>query len=110
MDFLSVFDGSSSAAPLLGHYSGAELPPPLTSSGRILRIQNNANTDQTPFGRSWLDHRTAALRRQFLSVQVQICTCCSRPMTTARLPGSERRSQSVASLWSTGSRRTSQRT
>ena len=37
VDFLSVFDGSSDAAPLLGHFSGAELPSPsvLTASGEL---------------------------------------------------------------------------
>ena len=36
VDFLSVFDGSSDTSPLLGRFSGAELPPSLTSSGEHL--------------------------------------------------------------------------
>ena len=33
VDFLNLFDGSSDAAPLLGRFSGAELPRTVTSSG-----------------------------------------------------------------------------
>ena len=38
VDFLAVFDGSSTAAPLLGRFSGSELPPTLTSSGSELYL------------------------------------------------------------------------
>ena len=38
VDFLAVFDGSSTAAPLLGRFSGSELPPTLTSSGSDLYL------------------------------------------------------------------------
>lgn len=38
VDFLSVFDGSSDAAPLLGRYSGAARPPTLTSSGKSVAV------------------------------------------------------------------------
>ena len=42
-DSLTVFDGRSSAAPLLGQFSGAELPPTLTSTGPNLYLEFTSN-------------------------------------------------------------------
>ena len=42
-DSLTVFDGRSSAAPLLGRFSGAELPPTLTSTGPNLYLEFTSN-------------------------------------------------------------------
>ena len=42
-DFMTVFDGRSSAAPQLGRFSGAELPPTLTSTGPDLYIEFTSN-------------------------------------------------------------------
>ena len=42
-DSLTVFDGRSSAAPLLGRFSGAELPPTLTSTGPNLYLEFASN-------------------------------------------------------------------
>lgn len=38
-DFLYIYDGNSTAANLLGTYSGSTLPPPITSSGGALTIR-----------------------------------------------------------------------
>eukprot|EP01051_Picozoa_sp_SAG22_P000947 SAG22_NODE_31_length_27697_cov_7.384376_18_plen_368_part_00 len=43
VDFLSVFDGSSDAAPLLGRFSGAELPSALTSLGMLTTSDYDTN-------------------------------------------------------------------
>ena len=42
-DFMTVFDGRSSTAPQLGRFSGAELPPTLTSTGPDLYIEFTSN-------------------------------------------------------------------
>ena len=39
LDFVNIYDGNSSAAPLLGSYSGATLPPVTNSSGGALFVE-----------------------------------------------------------------------
>jgi len=38
-DFLYVYDGSSTSAPLIGTYSGTSIPPDITSTGQYLTIR-----------------------------------------------------------------------
>ncbi|XP_005387022.1 PREDICTED: cubilin [Chinchilla lanigera] len=38
-DFIEIFDGSSSDAPLRGHYCGSSMPYPITSFGRALTLR-----------------------------------------------------------------------
>lgn len=47
-DFVKIYDGSNSSAPLLGSYSGTTLPPVLTSSGATLFVQ--FTSDQSVVG------------------------------------------------------------
>ena len=38
-DYVSVYDGDSTSAPLLGQFSGSSLPAPITSSSTKLYVQ-----------------------------------------------------------------------
>ena len=52
-DFVSVYDGTSTSAPLLGSYSGTQLPLPLTASNvdgaLTVRFSSDANTGGAGF-------------------------------------------------------------
>jgi len=48
-DVVTVYDGSTTAAPVLGTYSGSTLPAAITSNGpqMLIRFQTNASTTNT---------------------------------------------------------------
>ena len=39
LDFVSVYDGDSTSAPLIGQFSGSSLPAPITSSSTKLHVR-----------------------------------------------------------------------
>eukprot|EP01045_Picozoa_sp_COSAG04_P001345 COSAG04_NODE_44_length_31776_cov_9.320769_2_plen_1968_part_00 len=50
VDLLSVYDGGSSEAPLLGQFSGKTVPAPITSSGRSMYLRFAANDNSVAVG------------------------------------------------------------
>lgn len=49
-DYVSVYDGNSRSAPLLGHFSGQTLPDPITSSGHQLFVSFTSNPTHVAAG------------------------------------------------------------
>ena len=68
-DFLRVYDGSSSAATLIGTYSGATPPPTINSSGGSLFIQftSDATVTLTGFEATYSSTTTQCLANRLLT-------------------------------------------
>jgi hypothetical protein len=49
-DWLQIFDGPSTTAPLLGRFSGSTLPPPLTSTGSTITLRLTSDSSTTGAG------------------------------------------------------------
>ncbi len=49
-DYLYVYDGDSSASPLIGKFSGTTLPAPITSSSNKLHIRFTTDSSKTARG------------------------------------------------------------
>ena len=62
-DFVSVYDGDSISAPLIGQFSGRSLPPPITSSSTKLyvRFTSDGSLQDTGFAARY---RGIFIRRQ----------------------------------------------
>jgi len=53
-DYLTVYDGDSPSAPLIGRFSGRSLPAPITSSFNKLYVQFKSDGSGTTYGfKAW---------------------------------------------------------
>ncbi|MEA3477616.1 MAG: C10 family peptidase, partial [Bacteroidota bacterium] len=55
-DILTVYDGNNTDAPIIGKYSGNDIPASITSSGKDLLV--HFSSDQQNHGQGWLVHYT----------------------------------------------------
>lgn len=49
-DYLTVYDGGSPSAPLIGQFSGSSLPAPITSSSNKLYVQFTSDNSNVAYG------------------------------------------------------------
>jgi hypothetical protein len=50
-DYLTIHDGETTSSPVIGRFSGASIPPPVSSSGGAMLVQ--FTTDPAVAGRGW---------------------------------------------------------